>query len=154
MITTVGEQDLPDLLPLLRAYCDFYMTSPADSALLAMARALIHDPREGTQIIAREEGQALGFATLFWSWNTTIAARIAIMHDLFVAPAARGTGLADRLIAECARLAGDRGCENLTWTTAPDNLRAQAVYERTGADRQTWVEFVLPVAGRRDTVKR
>ena len=45
----VREEDLDDLLPLMRAYCDFYEVAPSDEALLAMSRALIADPeREGS----------------------------------------------------------------------------------------------------------
>ena len=44
MIATVTAADLPDLLPLMRAYCDFYDVAPGDGDLLAMSRALIADP--------------------------------------------------------------------------------------------------------------
>ena len=99
----VTTADLPDLLPLVRGYCDFYDVAPTDDALLAVSRALIADPeREGIQLIARGDGgQALGFATVYWSWDTLIAARVGIMHDLFVTPPARGTGIADLLIEAC-----------------------------------------------------
>ncbi len=103
LITRVGEEDLEELLPLLRAYCDFYEVSPSDEALLALSRALIADPeREGVQLIARTpDGQAGGFATVYWTWQTLSAARLAVMNDLFIVPEARGSGLADRLIAAC-----------------------------------------------------
>jgi GNAT superfamily N-acetyltransferase len=99
-IETVSQRDLPDLLPLVRAYCDFYGVDPLDDALLALSEALITDPeREGVQLIARDgNGRALGFATVFWSWSTLSAARIAVMNDLYVSPAARGSGLAEALI--------------------------------------------------------
>ena len=45
----VTTADLPELLPLVRAYCDFYEVDPTDDALLAVSRALIADPeREGS----------------------------------------------------------------------------------------------------------
>ena len=44
MITRVGPDDLPELLPLMRSYCDFYRVSPSDEDLLALSRALIADP--------------------------------------------------------------------------------------------------------------
>jgi GNAT superfamily N-acetyltransferase len=122
---------------------------PDDDALLAMARALIADPdREGMQLIARnDDGEALGFATIFWSWSTSIAARIGIMNDLFVAPAGRGTGLADALIAACVEECRQRGAAKLTWQTAPDNATAQRVYERVGATREEWVDYWLSAQG-------
>jgi GNAT superfamily N-acetyltransferase len=144
-ISRVTDADLGDLLPLLRGYCDFYEVDPRDADLLAMARTLIADPEhEGVQLIARnDDGEALGFATIFWSWSTSIAQRIGIMNDLFVAPAGRGTGVADALIAACVEECRRRGAAKLTWQTAPDNAIAQRVYERVGATREEWVDYWL-----------
>src|SRR5919202_1827812 len=102
-IEPVQEADLPDLLPLVRGYCDFYGVAPDDDSLLALCRALIADPEhEGVQFLARDEsGRALGFATVFWSWSTLDAQRIGVMNDLFVAPEARGEGVAESLIEAC-----------------------------------------------------
>jgi GNAT superfamily N-acetyltransferase len=145
-ITRVGEGDLDELLPLMRGYCDFYEVSPPDDALLALARALIADPeREGVQLIARNDGEAVGFATIYWSWATTIAARIGVMNDLFVAPSARGTGAADALIRACVEECREHGADELTWQTARDNARAQRVYDRIGATRSEWVDYSLNV---------
>jgi len=146
-ITTVTEEDLGDLLTLMRAYCDFYDTAPADKELLALSRSLTADAqREGVQLIARDErGAAVGFATIFWSWDTTEAARIGIMHDLYVLPVARGSGLAQRLIEECVRRCGERGAVRLEWQTAPENRRAQVIYDRVGGVREPWLVYALPV---------
>jgi len=147
LITQVGEEDLEDLMPLLRGYCDFYEVDPSDDALLALCRALIADPeREGLQLIARDtDGRAVGFATLFWTWQTLNAARLGVMNDLFVSEAARGTGLVDRLIAACRERCAEHGAGELAWQTAKDNHRAQAVYERVGGHRSEWLDYSLPV---------
>ena len=144
-IDRVGIDDLPELLPLMRAYCDFYEVTPTDEQLRALSSALIGDPVcEGVQLIARgPDGRAQGFATLFWSWSTTEACRIGVMNDLFVAGPARGRGLADELIRACREECARRGAQKLTWQTAPDNLRAQAVYDRVGATREQWVDYWL-----------
>jgi GNAT superfamily N-acetyltransferase len=147
-IERVAEGDLGELLPLMRGYCDFYEVAPPDDELLALSRALIADPeREGVQVLARHEGQAVGFATIFWSWATTSAERIGVMNDLFVAPEARGTGLAEALIEACRAECAARGAGKLTWQTAPDNTAAMKVYERVGATREQWVDYWLPAAG-------
>src|SRR6266545_2948120 len=144
----VTAADLPDLLPLVRAYCNFYDVAPTDDALLAVARALIADPdREGVQLIARSDrGEAVGFATVYWTWDTLIAARVGIMHDLFVIPPARGTGIADLLIEACVEECRRHGAAKLGWQTAPDNKRARRVYERVGATRDEWVDYWLSVS--------
>ena len=145
-IERVGKADLGDLLPLVRAYCDFYAVSPSDEQLLALSRALISDPeREGVQLLARE-GRAVGFATVFWSWATTSAERIGVMNDLFVTPEARGSGVAEALIEACRSECVTRGAGKLTWQTAPDNAAAMKVYDRVGATRETWVDYWLPVS--------
>jgi GNAT superfamily N-acetyltransferase len=146
-IEVVAEGDLPELLTLMRGYCDFYEVAPSDESLLAMSRALIADPaREGVQLVARDEsGRAIGFATIFWSWSTTRAARIGVMNDLFVAPDARGSGAADALIHACADECRRHGADELTWQTATDNVRAQRVYDRIGATRSQWVDYSLSV---------
>jgi GNAT superfamily N-acetyltransferase len=140
--------DLAELLPLVRAYCDFYDVDPSDEALLAVSRALIADPeREGVQLIARNAaGQAVGFATVYWSWDTLAAGRVGIMHDLFVAPETRGTGVADELIRGCVDECRRHGAARLGWQTATDNARAQRVYERVRATREEWVDYWLSVS--------
>jgi len=147
VIATVTEADLPDLLPLMRGYCDFYEVAPSDDALLALARALITDPAEGLQLIARDEdGRAVGFATIFWTWSTLSASRLGVMNDLFVAERARGGGSAEALIAACVERCRERGATELAWQTAHTNLRAQAVYERVGATRDDrWLDYSLSV---------
>jgi GNAT superfamily N-acetyltransferase len=144
-VLTVAETDLEQLLPLMRAYCDFYEVAPADEELLALSRALIADPEhDGLQLIARDEdGRPIGFATIYWGWETLRPGRHALMNDLFVDPDARGAGVADALIAACAERAREHGANTLGWQTAKDNLRAQAVYERAGAKRSEWLDYSL-----------
>lgn len=144
-VSVVAKDDLNELLPMMRAYCDFYEVAPTDAALLALSNALIDDPvAEGTQFIGRaDDGSAIGFATVFWSWATTSGGRQGIMHDLYVTEAARGTGIARVLIDRCVEAARSRGCVALIWSTALDNARAQTLYDRTGAAKSTWHEYSL-----------
>jgi GNAT superfamily N-acetyltransferase len=145
-ITTAGSEDLDELLVLMRAYCDFYAVAPSDAALTSLAQALMGDPEhEGVQLLGRDaDGSAVGFATLYWSWSTTDACRIGVMNDLFVSEQARGRGLAERLIEACRAECARRGARRLTWQTAPDNLRAQSVYDRVGGHREQWIDYWLP----------
>lgn len=134
-ITVAAEDDLDALLPLIRAYCDFYEVAPSDADLRALARGLIASGgREGLQFLAREaDGEPVGFATLLFTWSTTSGARAGVMNDLYVVPQVRGRGVAEALIDRCTTESTARGAAKLTWITRPDNHRAQAVYERVGA---------------------
>jgi ribosomal protein S18 acetylase RimI-like enzyme len=144
-IDSATEDDLGALLPMLRGYCDFYRAGPSDDGLMAMARALIAGPdADGMLLVARDgDGVAVGFATVCWKWSSLRAARIAVMEDLYVAPQARGQGAADALIRACADRAREDGAPVVTWLTAPDNRRAQAVYNRVGATADTFLEYEL-----------
>jgi GNAT superfamily N-acetyltransferase len=142
-IRPAREDEIEELLPLMRAYCDFYGSSPADEGVRAMARTLISEPSQGAVFIAREEGRAIGFATLDWKWSMLKGARIGYLEDLFVDPAARGRGTADALIQVCADRCRELGMPAMEWLTAPDNQRAQKVYDRAGAVSDTYLEYDL-----------
>jgi ribosomal protein S18 acetylase RimI-like enzyme len=163
-ISVVREDDLDDLLPLMRGYCNFYETAPSDEALLGLSRALIASPElDGIQLLARttrsDDGkgadsatnasqlrEAVGFATIYWTWSTTEGpGRLAVMNDLFVAPKARGDGVAEALIDACRERARARGAVALQWETALDNERAQKVYDRVGGERSQWLTYSLPL---------
>ncbi len=148
-IARVGVADLDDLLALMRAYCDFYSVSPRDEDLLGLSRALIEDPdREGVQLIARlTDGRAAGFASLFWTWDTTEGGRLAVMNDLYVDAHARRYGVGTQLIEACRSEARAHGARRLAWQTALDNTRAQSVYDRLGGERTQWLDYSLPVSG-------
>jgi GNAT superfamily N-acetyltransferase len=140
------ESDVPALVPLMRGYCEFYEASPTDEGLEEMARALIAAPDDqGMLLAAREvdDGQPVGFAACGWKWSSLRGARIVVLEDLFVDPEFRGRGAADALIAECARRARELGAPVVTWLTAPDNHRAQAVYDRAGAKSDAFLEYEL-----------
>jgi ribosomal protein S18 acetylase RimI-like enzyme len=148
-IERVGAGDLDALAPLMRAYCDFYRAAASEAALRALAETLLADPQgSGLQLIAREQDSkaAVGFATLYWSYSTLSAGPIGVMNDLYVAPEARRRGIATALIEACREQTAQHGRISLEWYTAPDNLHAQAAYERTGAEREEWFSYTLSVA--------
>ena len=142
-ITGVTASDLPELLPMMRGYCDFYRVDPSDERLLALSNALIDHPDEGVQLIARGDGTPLGFATIYWTWQTLYAARVGVLNDLYVESAARGTGTGRALIERGLQLCRDRGAEKLVWETAPDNATAQRLYDGIGAAKSTWLSYEL-----------
>ena len=99
----------------------------------------------GPQASTRGDQGGAAARTVYWSWATTIASRIGVMNDLFVAPSARGSGAAEQLIRACVDECRRHGATELTWQTAPDNERAQRLYDRVGATRSQWVDYSLSV---------
>jgi GNAT superfamily N-acetyltransferase len=144
-IEPARDDEVSGLLPLMRAYCDFYGADPPDQGLTEMARTLIASPdADGMLWVARDaDGTPAGFAAVGWKWSSLRGARVAILEDLYVAPETRGQRLAGRLIEACARRAAELGAPAMLWETAPDNHRAQAAYARVGATPSTWLEYEL-----------
>ena len=142
----VTERNLGEILPLVRAYCEFNRVNPSDDELVAISRALIADPaREGVQFVARDDaGLPAGFATLLWTWATWASGRIGILADLYVVPHARRMGIAEALLNACRDDCRAHGARGLTWSTAKDNTAARLLYERVGArNRDDWVDYWL-----------
>jgi ribosomal protein S18 acetylase RimI-like enzyme len=148
VIRPATESDLNALLPLLRGYCDFYRANPSDEGLDTFARAIMAAPDgEAFLLVATDDsGDVVGFAACGWKWSSLRAARIVVLEDLFVAERARGRGHADALIEASAEIARRHGAPALTWLTAPDNLRAQAVYDRAGGHSTPFLEYELELS--------
>src|SRR6186997_1722133 len=92
-------EDVSALLPLYRAYADFYESKPTDEGLRELMGALIAAPdSEGFLLAGEIDGELAGFAACDWKWSSLRGARMVYLEDLFVAPDARGHGLADELI--------------------------------------------------------
>lgn len=136
-------EEIADLMPLMRGYCDFYEAEPSDDGLRDFAEKMISDPRWGCLLIAREGPRAVGFAALAWKWSSLRGSLIGYLDDLFVDPRARGKGIADALISLCAERALDNGATALVWLTADDNHTAQKVYDRLGGTYGVYREYEL-----------
>jgi ribosomal protein S18 acetylase RimI-like enzyme len=143
-IRHASAEDVADLLPLFRAYCDFYEADPTDAGVEEMIRAAIDLPDDQAFLLMAEDGdESVGFAACSWKWSSLRGARIVVLEDLYVREGSRGEGHADSLIAASAALGKEHGAPVLTWLTAPDNVRAQAVYNRVGGTSEPFLEYEL-----------
>jgi GNAT superfamily N-acetyltransferase len=137
--------DREPLLALMDAYIvGFYRASRPPRERIEALVDLLADGREGRQLVAEgDAGRLLGFATLYFTWSTLRADRIAVLNDLYVDAAARGTGAAAALFRGAHALARERGCAEMEWQTAADNHRAQAFYAKMGGERGDWVSYSI-----------
>ena len=143
-IEPIAESQFEALLPMIAAYQRFYEVDEIDEERnRAFFRRFLAPSEDGLLLGARDGGELLGYACLYWHFSSTRAVETVLMNDLFVSEAARGRGVGRALIEASATVARERGAAKLEWATAPDNHTAQRLYDSTGAERSQWVEYEL-----------
>ncbi|HLI15179.1 MAG TPA: GNAT family N-acetyltransferase [Acidimicrobiales bacterium] len=92
--------------------------------------------REATLLLARggAEGEIVGMLTLLVYAIPT--GRRAVIEDVVVDGAARGTGVGARLVTEALRLAAARGATSVDLTSRPSREAANRLYQRLGFERR------------------
>lgn len=139
MIEIVDENNLNEVLPLIRKYLAFYQVNDIDDEKNAKYFSQFgQDTDKGCLFGYRASGKMVGFATVYFSFSSTILSKVAILNDLFTLEEFRRQGIGTELIKHCATFAKDRGAARLQWVTAVENKTAQAVYDAIGAKHSTW----------------
>lgn len=128
-------QAVPADLDAVSELFDQYRQFQGRPADLPACRAFLHARFEHGQsvvFVGESQGRAAGFAQLYPSFSSTALARVFILNDLFVAPAARRTGLATALLQAVEQHAQGFGACRLSLNVARDNLPAQRLYQARG----------------------
>lgn len=84
-------------------------------------------------VVARVDGEPVGFALWFHNYSTFAGRSGLYLEDLFVRPAFRGHGYGEALLRHLARVALDRGCARFEWAVLDWNEPALAFYRKLGA---------------------
>lgn len=139
MIEVVSKRNLTEVLPLIRAYQEFYNVSEISDDRNAEFFAQFGESSPfGCQFIYREAGNVVGFATVYFSFTSTITAKVAVLNDLYALPSCRGKGVGRQLIEHCRKYAAKNGAARLQWVTAPANEQAQKLYDSLDTGKSTW----------------
>ncbi len=143
-IEPVREEEFEALLPMIAAYQGFYEAEDIRTERNRGFFARFLAPSEdGLLLGAWRGGELAGYACLYWHFSSTKAVETVLMNDLYVDADARGGGVGRALIEASAAIARERGSPILEWSTAPHNETAQRLYDSTGAERSTWIEYEL-----------
>lgn len=125
---------------LYAGYADFYGVAQT-AAMRDRVWGWIHDPAHEVQARVAEGAAGLVGLAHFRPFARPLSATVGgYLDDLFVDPAARGSGAAQALIAAVAEEGRARGWSVIRWITAADNARARAVYDRV-AQATPWVTY-------------
>lgn len=111
------------------AYLDFYEIDLASEITMATWARLM-DPASPLKVrLALRDGHLLGFALHQHHPSSWVAGDDCYLEDLFVAEAARGSGLGRALIDDLIALSRAKGWHRLYWHTDEGNARARALYD-------------------------
>ena len=95
-------------------------------------------------LMARLNGESVGFALFFHNYSTFLAQPGIWLEDLFVRPAYRGGGIGKSMLAHLARLAVERDCGRVEWAVLDWNAPSIGFYESLGArSLSEWTTFRL-----------
>lgn len=142
MIEAINEQNLDELLPLIRQYQHFYNVANIDDQKnkIFFSQFGINSSK-GCLFGYRKDHQLVAFATVYFSYASSITSKVGIMNDLFTHDAYRKQGIAKALIMHCEQYAKRNGAKRLQWITAASNKTAQSLYKSLGATQSSWEVF-------------
>ena len=135
--------DEPAWRELWDGYCEFYEEEVPAEVTAATWRRLLEpeEPMEG--LVAVRGDEVVGFVNYVLHRTTWGLAETCYLEDLFVSPAARGTGAGRALIEAVLERSRSRGWDKVYWHTRRDNARARALYDSL-AKADDFVRYVVP----------
>jgi GNAT superfamily N-acetyltransferase len=126
--------DLATICAFIRELAAYEKLSDAvrfDEAALA---GHLFGPRPMAEVLIGEAGgEAQGFALFFHNFSTFEGRPGIYLEDLYVRPAARGSGLGKGLLTALAALAVARDCARLEWSVLDWNAPSIGFYRALGA---------------------
>ena len=145
LIRSAGIEDAATISQMVGELADYERLADHNSATPeTIAKALSLESGRIEVILAEIDGQAVGFAAFFTTYSTFAAKPGIYLEDLFVKPDLRHQGIGGRLLGEVARIAHERDCGRMEWTTLLWNTEAIEFYEGLGArPNDAWITYRL-----------
>jgi ribosomal protein S18 acetylase RimI-like enzyme len=128
-------EDLRAVAALFDAYRQFYELPPDLALCEDYIGARLRAQDSVILVAAGASGALQGFCQLYPGRCSLAAAPIYVLYDLYVDPAARGSGIARALMQAATARARRDGKARMELQTARTNTPAQALYEALGWKR-------------------
>jgi GNAT superfamily N-acetyltransferase len=145
-IRAVTAEEFPQFEPLFVGYQEFYEVEDIDrDRNRAFFSRFVGGTADGWLLGAFDGDEPIGFGCFYRHKSSLSATDIVLMNDLYVTEDARGKGAGRALIEAGIELARGWGASHLSWSTAPDNHRAQALYDSFEVEKGTWLEYEIKV---------
>lgn len=146
-ISTATISDIPSLCELLHELFDQEAEFKPDFTAQSRGLAcIIEHPEVGSILVARRQDKIVGMVNLLYTVSTALGERVALLEDMVVTPASRGSGIGSLLIERAVEQARNNGCRRITLLTDQNNLAAQRFYARHGFESSAMIPLRLALA--------
>lgn len=141
MIEALNPENIDFALELLKKYQEFYKVQEIDTEKNRQHLKIIMENEElGKLFLMRTQDKYVGFATIYYSFSTTIAEKVAILNDLYIEENHRRQGLGKQLINYCINYLKFNEVLTVRWLTAKDNIVAQQLYNQYAKGTE-WLSY-------------
>jgi GNAT superfamily N-acetyltransferase len=146
-VSPATETDVPVILEMIRGLAEYEKLSHVVSATEEQLRHTLFGERPGAEVLlARWNGEPIGFALFFPNYSTFLAQPGIYLEDLYVKPHARGKGAGLALFIELAKIAVERGCGRVEWAVLDWNEPSIQFYKKLGAVAlEEWTTYRLGI---------
>jgi GNAT superfamily N-acetyltransferase len=138
----------PPLLAMWRAYQEFYQVADIDEERnRAFVQMILENPALGRIHLALADDAPVGFSTIYFTFASTRACKVALLNDLFVVPQHRRSGIGRALLEHALSFAREEGIGFVRWSTSASNTDAQRLYAAYGAP-SSWQTYSVDLSKR------
>jgi ribosomal protein S18 acetylase RimI-like enzyme len=128
-------RDIPDIAMLVEELDRFYGSTelnPLEQRLEQISGLLFGEAPAAHVLLARSGTSVVGLATYSFLWPAAGITHSLYLKELYVAEAFRRRGIGRLLMDNIRRVALNKGCSRIEWTTEHDNRTAVEFYEQLG----------------------
>jgi len=126
--------DLPHILRLIRGLAEYERLLHAATVTQDDLRAALFGPLPRAHVVLADvDGNPVGLALFYYTFNSFKADSNMFLEDLFVDPAHRGTGIGLALMRHLAQRAVMENCRWIEWRVLNWNHPSIDFYQRLGA---------------------
>lgn len=148
MIEAIDKNNLDEVLPLIREYQEFYQVKEIDDDRNKQFFSMFGPSSDkGCLFGYRKDGDIVAFATVYFTYASSITSKVGVMNDLFTKAKNRREGIATHLIRHCEGYAKSKGAVRLQWLTSSTNIGARSVYDALGASASSWELYTYTAQG-------
>lgn len=140
IVRDIRSEDRAQWDTLWAAYLAFYDNALAPDVTNTTFARFLNPAEPMFALVAEEAGALVGFAHCILHRGTWSIADHCYLEDLFVAPAARRSGVARALIEALYARADALGCDRVYWLTHEGNATARKLYDQV-AEHAGFIQY-------------